>query len=110
MSIVVLQLTNVKRKSEARPKKCRYCQGATFQRWGKVRKPVRDSRCRNVQVYRYRCCHCQHTFRYYPQGVDRADHTQRLRKLAALALTHNETVQWWIPRWRAIRRKFMPST
>ena len=31
-------------------------------------------------------------------------------KLAALALTHNDTVRWWIPRWRPIRRKFMPST
>lgn len=31
-------------------------------------------------------------------------------KLAALALTHNETVRWWRPRWRPIRRKFMPST
>jgi len=31
-------------------------------------------------------------------------------KLAALALTHNETVRWWIPRWRPIRRKFIPST
>jgi hypothetical protein len=31
-------------------------------------------------------------------------------KLAALALTHNDTVRWWIPRWRPIRRKFIPST
>ena len=31
-------------------------------------------------------------------------------KLAALALTHNETVRWWMPRWRAMRRKLMPST
>jgi len=84
MSIVVLQLPDVKRKSETRPEKCRYCQGETFQRWGKVGKPVRDSRCRKVQVYRYRCCHCRRTFRYYPQGVDRADQTQRLRKLAVI--------------------------
>jgi hypothetical protein len=31
-------------------------------------------------------------------------------KLAALALTHKETVRWWRPNWRPIRRKFMPST
>lgn len=31
-------------------------------------------------------------------------------KLAALALTHNETVRWWRPNWRPIRRKFIPST
>jgi hypothetical protein len=31
-------------------------------------------------------------------------------KLAALACSHNETVRWCVPKWRAIRRKFMPST
>jgi transposase-like protein len=84
MSIVVLQLPTVKRKSEIRPKHCTNCQERTFQRWGKVNKPVRDHRCRKIQVYRYRCCHCLHTFRYYPQGVDRADQTQRLRKLVVI--------------------------
>ena len=68
MSIVVLQLPDVKRKTEIRPEKCPYCQGETFQRWGKVRKPVRDNRYRSVQVYRYRCCHCRRTFRHYPRG------------------------------------------
>lgn len=84
MSIVVLQLPNVKRETETRPKKCPYCSGTTFQRWGKVRKAVRDKRYRSVQVYRYRCCHCGRTFRHYPDGVDRADQTQRMRKLVAL--------------------------
>jgi len=31
-------------------------------------------------------------------------------KLAALALIHNETVRWWMPRWRAMRWRFIPST
>ena len=84
MSIVVLSLPEVKRKTENRPQACRYCQGGTFQRWGKVRKPVRDNRHRTVSVYRYRCCHCRRTFRHYPQGVDQADQTQRMRKLAAV--------------------------
>lgn len=84
MSIVVLQLPDVKRKTEIRPRKCRYCQGETFQRWGRVRKRVRDSCLRSVQVYRFRCCHCGRTFRHYPPGVDGADQTQRLRKLVAL--------------------------
>ena len=84
MSIVVLQLPDVKRKSEDRPQKCRYCPGETFQRWGKVGKPVRDNRYCTVQVYRYRCCHCRRTFRHYPVGVDQADQTQRLRKLVAV--------------------------
>ena len=84
MSIVLLRLPDVKRKTTNRPHECPYCDGETFQRWGTVRKPVRDSRYRSVQVYRYRCCKCQRTFRHYPLGVDRADQTQRLRKLAAV--------------------------
>jgi transposase-like protein len=84
MAIVTLSLPDVKRKTETRPKKCQYCQGETFQRWGKVPKPVRDNRCRSVQVYRYRCCHCHRTFRHYPEGVDQADQTERMRKLVAI--------------------------
>jgi hypothetical protein len=84
MSIVVLQLPDVKRKSEIRPRECRYCHGETFQRWGVVKKPVKDNRYRKVDMYRYRCCHSRRTFRHYPAGVDQADQTQRLRKLAAL--------------------------
>lgn len=87
MSIVVLQLPEVKRKTENRPSECPYCRGETFQRWGRVRKPVRDNRYCSVGVYRYRCCHCRRTFRHYPSGVDRADQTQRMRKLAAI---------WWV--------------
>ena len=84
MSIVILRLSDVKRKTETRPQECPKCGGEIFQRWGKVRKPVRDNRYRSVQVYRYRCCSCRSTFRHYPEGVDRADQTQRLRKLVAL--------------------------
>jgi transposase len=84
MSIVLLQPPVVKRKTETRPRQCPYCEGNTSQRWGKVRKPVRDHEIRTVQVYRYRCCGCRRTFRHYPQGVERSDQTERLRKLAAL--------------------------
>jgi transposase-like protein len=84
MSIVVLKLPIVKRKREDRPKKCPYCGGETFQRWGQVNKPVKDMRVRNVKVYRYRCCHCGRTFRYYPEGNNRADQTERLRLFAII--------------------------
>lgn len=57
MSIVVLQLPDVKRKSEILSRECRYCHGETFQRWGVVKKPVKDNRYRKVDMYRYRCCH-----------------------------------------------------
>jgi transposase-like protein len=87
MSIVVLKLANVKRKREERPKRCRYCDGVTFQRWGQVNKPVKDVRVRNVKVYRYRCCQCKRTFRHYPEGSMRANQTERLRLFAILLWT-----------------------
>lgn len=87
MSIVVLQLPKVKRKTENRPRECPYCHGEIFQRWGKATKPVKDNRHRTILVYRYRCCRCRRTFRHYPPGVDRADQTQRLRKLVAIYWT-----------------------
>ena len=74
MSIVVLQLPDVKRRHGERPGKCPYCGGETFQQWGQVRKPVKDNRCRMIQVYRYRCCRCGRTFRQYPEGMSKADH------------------------------------
>lgn len=84
MSIVTLSLPEVKRKTEIRPQKCPRCQGETFQRWGNTKKRVKDNRKRTVTVYRYRCCHCRRTFRNYPQGVDRATQTLRMRKLAVI--------------------------
>jgi transposase-like protein len=87
MSIVVLKLPEVKQKKEERPRKCVYCEGETFQRWGRVNKPVKDVRVRKVKVYRYRCCRCKRTFRYYPEGNTRADQTERLRVFAVLLWT-----------------------
>lgn len=84
MSILVLKLPAVKQKKVERPKACPYCGGKTFQRWGEVTKPVRDTRCRTVRVYRYRCCECRRTFRNYPQGTSRADQSERLRLFAVL--------------------------
>ena len=84
MSIVVLQLPDVKSEKEERPRKCPYCAGEIFQRWGQAKKPIRDQQIQSVRVYRYKCCRCRRTFRDYPDGVDRADQSQRLRKLVAL--------------------------
>lgn len=84
MAILVLKLPDVKSKTEERPKECPYCNGETFQRWGSVEKPVRDLFCRSVGVYRYRCCECKRTFRWYPPGVSSADQTKRLQAFAVL--------------------------
>ena len=92
MSIVVLKLPVVKRKKEERPGRCRYCEGTTIQRWGAVHKRVKDIRLTSVKVYRYRCCGCHHTFRYYPEGISRADQSERLKQYAticwSLGLSH----------------------
>jgi hypothetical protein len=40
MSIVTLRLPNVNPRTEIRPNVCPYCSGETFQRWGRVLKPV----------------------------------------------------------------------
>lgn len=84
MSIIVLQVPEVKYSQVIRPTDCPYCSGETFQRWGGITKPVRDPHFSEVFVYRYRCCQCKRTFRFYPEGVDRADQTRRMQVLAAL--------------------------
>jgi hypothetical protein len=81
MSIVGLHLPPVKRQTEKRPQSCPNCYGETFQRWGRIHKQMRDKRFRSVQAYRYRC---RRSFRHYPEGVDKADQTQRMGKLAAI--------------------------
>jgi transposase-like protein len=83
MSIVVLKLPEVKGEA-GRPSRCPSCKHGTFQRWGGQMKTVRDPQVKQVQVYRYRCCQCGHTFRYYPEGLDEGRQSQRLRRLAAL--------------------------
>ena len=82
--MIVLQLPKIERKSAQRPKQCKYCQGELLQRWGQVNKKVKDTKVRNVKVYRYRCASCERTFRHYPVGVRRAMQSERLEKLAVI--------------------------
>ena len=84
MSIVTLQLPEVKACETSRPKGCPKCGGETFQRWGGSIRQVRDPHVREVLVYRYRCCRCRHTFRHNPSGVSQASQTARMRALAAI--------------------------
>ena len=84
MTIVLLQIPEVKDNRAERPQRCPYCQGETFQRWGGGRKRVRDPQVKEVWVYRYCCCRCGKTFRQYPEGVERASQTQRMQALAAI--------------------------
>ena len=81
---IVLQLPSVKRNKTRRPTCCPYCQGETFQRWGEVRKQIKDTRIRNVRVYRYRCTRCRRTFRDYPAGIGRGMQSERIKLVAML--------------------------
>lgn len=87
MAIVRIQLPTVNLTPVDRPKQCRYCSCEILQRWGVVLKPVRDTHFEEVGAYRFRCTNaeCKRTFRWYPEGVDKADISQRLRCLAAIA-------------------------
>ena len=81
---IILQLPAIKRTKQTRPKKCKYCEGDTFQRWGKEKRKIKDTQVRTVEVYRYRCTSCKRTFRHYPDGVSRTQQSQRLKKLAVI--------------------------
>ena len=84
MSIVTLQLLEVKACETNRPICCPYCKGETFQRWGGAIRRVCDPHIVEVLVYRYRCCTCRRTFRHYPSGVSQASQTARMCVLAAI--------------------------
>jgi transposase-like protein len=85
MSIVTLLLPEVKVGETSRPGQCPQCGGEIFQRWGGKVRQVRDPQVHQVRVYRYRCNRCKHTFRHYPEGIDQAQQTQRMRALAAIS-------------------------
>ena len=84
MPSIVLKLPDVKVFAESRPRGCVHCKGEFLQRHGGEVRKIRDPNVEEVLVYRYRCCSCKRTFRHYPEGVDRAQQSKRLRKLAAL--------------------------
>src|SRR5438105_1289948 len=89
MAIVLIQMPSVNPDPSSLPRlqKCPnpQCNSEILQRWGIVSKPLRDTEWEEIQVYRYRCIQCKHTFRHYPEGVDKADQSKRLRCLAAMA-------------------------
>ncbi len=89
---IVIQLPEVRRANPKRPSRCPYCQGETFQRWGLVKRRLKDTRVRSVSVPRYKCTSCKSTFRFYPEGVNASQQSERLKKLCvimwSLGLSH----------------------
>lgn len=68
------------------PAKCPYegCQGRHFRLWQEVDKTLRDTVHDRVKVQRCQCLRCKRTFRVYPQGVSRAQTSQRVYGLAVM--------------------------
>lgn len=84
MPILTLRLPDVKLSPVGRPAACPRCDWNRLMRWGALTKRIRDPKLHHVTVVRYRCCRCRCSFRVYPDGVDRAAQTLRLRHLAAI--------------------------
>jgi len=68
------------------PSVCPYqhCQGRHFRHHQQVNKAVKDTHYACVITDRYECLRCKRTFRVYPQGVTRAQTSQRVKGLGVL--------------------------
>jgi hypothetical protein len=63
---------------------CRWCGGGRVYRWQAVRKRIRDTRLDEVGDKRWYCRACGRTWRVYPEGVTRAQRSQRLASMALM--------------------------
>jgi hypothetical protein len=81
-----LILPQVKPMEFKKPLVCphRDCQGRHFKYHQEVDKLLKDTGYEVVTAHRYRCLRCQRTFRVYPQGVTRAQTSQRVKGLAVM--------------------------
>lgn len=70
-----------------RPDTCPHCDSVLLQRWGRVKKPIKDTGDLTRVIYRYRCLECNKTFRHYPRGVDRSTRSLRMKQFATLIWT-----------------------
>jgi len=68
-----------------RPAQCPFCSSPVLQSWGKSPRLVHGASEQPSRIQRYRCGDCGHTFRHYPQGVQRSSHSLRIRRLGAIA-------------------------
>ena len=79
-------LPKVNPEAITEPTRCVYagCAGRKFHVRQEVRKPLRDTVYHEVQVHRYQCLKCKRTFRVYPEGVTRAQTSQRVKGFAVM--------------------------
>jgi transposase-like protein len=69
-----------------KPEKCPHqkCGGKHFKVHQEVKKAIRDSKYTEVSALRYECLKCRRTFRVYPQGVQAAHVSQRIKGMALM--------------------------
>jgi len=81
---LILPIVNPARYT--RPEQCERegCGGKYLRQRQVVRKTLRDREYAEVEVYRYECLRCGHTFRVYPQGVSHAQVSQRVKGMAVM--------------------------
>ena len=81
-----LRLPEVKPGEFIVPRQCPTpgCKGKHFYPRQKVNKNVVDAKHRQVEVWRYQCGTCGHTFRVYPQGVGKGQISHRVSGLAVM--------------------------
>jgi transposase-like protein len=84
MPILLLQFQDADISDEDALVWCPYCGSTQVQRWGQFPRSISDTKPIDAMVIRYFCENCEHTFRFYPKGVDRSSYSQRIRRLAAL--------------------------
>lgn len=84
MPIVMIRLDDPPNETAPVAPVCPYCGSVNVRIWGQSVRRVQDAQTKQVQTLRYACERCSHTFRIYPRGVDRALHSVRIRRLAAL--------------------------
>ena len=79
-------LPEVKPLSVSVPKVCPYegCESGHIRRYQVVRKRIRDTVESEVEVWRCECLACGRTFRAYPEGVDRAETSLRVKGLGVM--------------------------
>jgi transposase-like protein len=81
-----LILPQVKPTEFKKPLVCPHkdCQSRHFEHHQEVDKPLKDTGYGTMSAHRYRCLRCKRTFRVYPQGVTRAQTSQRVKGLSVM--------------------------
>jgi len=91
---ITLAFPVVEAESERHPERCASCGGRKFHRHLKRERNVRDTRIERVRVVQYQCGACGRVVTVYPEGISRAQQTQRLRMLSvtlyALGLSYDK--------------------